>query len=190
MRGLFPKLNNIVTALFVTVMFSLPFTAAQAGESARLDELFSRLKEADAGAAGRIAAEIELEMSKSGSASMDLLYKRGHDALEAGNIDLAIEHLTALTDHAPDFSQGYYLRAVAYYRAELFGPSFGDLEKALILNPRHYEAIGLLGFLLEEMSKPELAHEAYTRALELHPHHEDIKMGLDRLAPTMGGEPL
>ncbi|QGX98980.1 tetratricopeptide repeat protein [Roseovarius faecimaris] len=190
MRGLFPKLNNIVAALLLTVTFSLPSGMAAAAENARLDELFTRLKEADAGAARRIAAEIELEMSKSGSASMDLLYKRGRDALEAGNIDVAIEHLTALTDHAPDFAQGYYLRAVAYYRAELFGPSFADLERALILNPRHYEAIGLLGYLMEEMNQPELAHDAYLRALELHPHHEDIQMGLDRLGPTMGGEPL
>lgn len=190
MRGLFPKLNNIVAALFVTVTISLPFSTALAADSARLDELFSRLREADAGAAGRIAAEIELEMSKSGSASLDLLYKRGHDALEAGQTNLAIEHLTALTDHAPDFAQGYFLRAVAYYRAELFGPCYADLERTLVLNPRHYDAIGLLGFMLEEMNRPELAQEAYTRALELHPHHEDIRMGLDRLAPTMGGEPL
>ncbi len=54
--------------------------------------------------------------------------KRGQGALEAGDIKLAIEHFTALTDHAPAFAEGYHARAQAYFQADLYGPAIDDLE--------------------------------------------------------------
>ena len=190
MRALYPNLNNIVAALFVTVTISLPFAAAEAADSAKLNKLFGQLLEVEEGPAQRIASEIELEWSKSGSASMDLLLKRGKDAFEAGKSTAAIEHLTALTDHAPEFSEGYYYRALAYIQAELFGPAFADLETTLGLRPRHYGAIEALGFLLEEMNRPDMAHEAYERVLAIHPHHKDVHAALERLEPQLSGQDL
>jgi Tfp pilus assembly protein PilF len=98
--------------------------------------------------------------------------------------------LTALTDHAPEFSEGYYWRALAYIQAELFGPAFADLEQTLALRPRHYGAIEALGFLLEEMNRPKMAHEAYERVLAIHPHHRDVQGALERLGPEVGGATL
>ena len=74
-------INNTVAAFAVIVMFSIPCHAV---EQARLDRLFGELKAAEQAEARKIAAEISLEFSKSGSASMDLLLKRGRDALESG----------------------------------------------------------------------------------------------------------
>lgn len=161
-----------------------------AADNAALDTLFKRLKEADEASAHRIAKDIELEMSKSGSASLDLLLKRGRNAFETGDAHAAIEHLTALTDHAPDFAEGYYFRALAYIQADMFGPAFADLERTLSLTSRHYGAIAALGFLLEEMNRPRMAYEAYERVLAIHPHHRDVNAAVDRLAPQMGGEDL
>jgi len=190
MRALRQNLNNVVAALFVTVMISLPTGGANAADSARLDQLFAQLLEADERAALRIAGEIELEFSKSGSASMDLLLKRGRDAFEAGQSGIAIQHLTALTDHAPDFAEGFYWRALAYIQAELFGPAFADLERALTLAPRHFGAIEALGYVLVVMERPHMAQEAYERVLAIHPYHKDVLTALDSLGPQIRGQDL
>ena len=98
-------------------MFSLPAGA----EQARLDALLSDLSQAKPEAARKIAAEIELEWSKSGSPAMDLLLRRGEDAIEAGDLEAAVEHLSALIDHAPQFAQGWHLRSVAFFKQDRYG---------------------------------------------------------------------
>lgn len=148
------------------------------------------MQEATPEEASRIEREIDLEFSKSGSATMDLLLKRGRDAVEAGRTQAAIEHLTALTDHAPDFAEGFYFRALAYFQADLIGPAFGDVERVLVLNPRHLGAMGLLGILMEEMGRPDMARAAYERVLDLHPHQGDVIEALARLAPDLNGQDL
>lgn len=168
-------------------MFSLPSAAV---EQARLDRLFAQLQQAEAEEARKLGDEIVLELSRSGSSAMDLLLKRGRDALEAGEIRAAIEHLTALTDHAPEFAEGFHLRAVAYTRAELYGPAIADLERALALRPRHFQAIYGLGVILEELDRPNMAYEAYTRVLEIHPHYQDVPEALERLSGALDGENL
>ena len=92
-----PFLNYAVAALLVLLPCSL--TAQE--EKTRLDELFDQLLIEDLPNWEIVQQEIMLEWSRSGSPTMDLLLRRGRDALEAGNTELAIEHLTALTDHAP-----------------------------------------------------------------------------------------
>eukprot|EP00581_Thalassiosira_minuscula_P027389 CAMPEP_0184421344 /NCGR_PEP_ID=MMETSP0738-20130409/62194_1 /TAXON_ID=385413 /ORGANISM="Thalassiosira miniscula, Strain CCMP1093" /LENGTH=105 /DNA_ID=CAMNT_0026782653 /DNA_START=1 /DNA_END=314 /DNA_ORIENTATION=+ len=105
---MYPSLNRIVAALAALVMFSLPASAQDAG---RLDTLFEALRAAEEKSeARRIARDIEHEFTQSGSAAMDMLLKRGRDALEAGDSLAAIEHFTALTDHAPDFAEGWHMR--------------------------------------------------------------------------------
>lgn len=69
-------------------------------------ELMQMLREAPAEEAPRIAHEIEAHWQRSGSAAMDLLLSRGREAMADGDARLAIEHLTALTDHAPVLPKG------------------------------------------------------------------------------------
>ena len=68
--------------------------------------LLEKLRDASEGDAAKIATQIKRAWARSGSASVDLLLKRGRDALQAKKPKVAIEHLTALTDHAPDFAEG------------------------------------------------------------------------------------
>lgn len=158
---------------------------------AKLDDLYTRLAQAqDAGEAGRIEAEIRIEWSKSGSPAMDLLLQRGADALSAGNIPAAIEHLTALVDHAPDFTEGYSARAAAYYAAGEIGPALADLAHVLEADPRNFDALATLGMLLEESDRPEKALEIYRAVQAIHPHLADVNDAIDRLAKTLEGQEL
>ena len=101
------------------VLFSAPMTA-QTADSQDEALLLRQLAEADPAEAKRLDRQLQALWRKSGSASMDLLLKRGRDALELEYTNIAIGHLTALTDHAPDFAEGWHARASAYFAANLF----------------------------------------------------------------------
>ena len=152
-----------------------------------MNGLYEQLADPDNPHWDRAESDILREWSKSGSPTMDLLLKRGREAIEAGDTTAAVEHLTALTDHAPDFAEGWYARAMAYYRAGLYGPSLADLRRVLDLNPHHFAALTGLGTILEESGAPEDAMKAYRAALALNPHQDNVRQALERLEKDAEG---
>ncbi len=179
-------LNSFVAAL---VMFFVTSFSASA-QTTTLDDLFTRLETADEAEAGRIEREIWLEWSKSGSPAMDLLLQRGKDAMAAGDLPAAIEHLTALIDHDPEFAEGWNARATAYFMAGEFGPSIDDIAHTLTLNPRHFGALAGLGMIFEQIEQPEKALEVYRAALAIHPHMPAVLESVKRLETQIAGQDL
>lgn len=182
--GSFTSLHkSIVTALFITCGFSLPVAA----QPSRLDALFDQLEAATPGDVARIEAQIIAEWEKSGSAAMDLLLRRGNEALENGLPDQAVEHLTALVDHAPDFAEGYHARASAYYQLGLYGPAVDDLAQVLQREPRHFGAISGVAIILEELGHPAEALEAWLDYARLSPSDADVAAMIARLEQSLQG---
>lgn len=175
-------LNHTVAALLALVVFFLPVAAGE-----RLDTLFSQLGGAAPAEARHIAAEIELEWSHSGSPAMDLLLRRGEDALEAGDPALAIAHLSAAIDHAPGFAEAWHLRSAAFFEQGLYGLALNDLAQTVVLEPRHFNALYGLGVVFERTGRIALAQEALMRAHTIHPHHEAVSEALERVARKLGG---
>lgn len=152
-----------------------------------MDALFDALAQ-PTGEAWRIAeSDILREWSRSGSAAMDLLLQRGEEALDQGDALAAIGHLTALTDHAPDFPAGFHARAAAYATAGQFGPAFQDLARTLQLEPRHFPALTQLGTMLEETGDTARALAAYRASLDIHPHQQEAIDGVARLERQQDG---
>jgi tetratricopeptide (TPR) repeat protein len=180
-------LHNVILA--AVLPFFLICSAAGA-QTVALDELFAKLLTADEPAAARLEQDIWREWSKSGSPAMDLLLQRGRDAMSAGDTDAAIEHLTALIDHAPDFAEGYNARATAYFQAGELGPSINDIGHVLTLNPRHFGALAGLGMIFEQLEKPERALEVYRAALAIHPHLAGVLDSVARLKAAAAGQEL
>jgi tetratricopeptide (TPR) repeat protein len=180
-------LNRIVAAL---LPLFLTCAVAMAEDVAKLDDLFTRLKTAGEEEAGRIETEIWIEWSKSGSPSLDLLLQRGRDAMDMGDNLAAIEHFTAVIDHAPDFAEAWNARATAYYMAGEFGPSVADIAHVLTLNPRHFGALSGLGMIYEESGRPEKALKVYRAALAIHPHMQGALEAVERLETEAEGREL
>ncbi len=179
-------LNAFVAAL---ALFIFAGAAARA-DTAELDALFSRLKSANAQDAEGIQQEIWLEWSKSGSDAMDLLLSRGRAAMASGDAGQAVQHLTALVDHAPDFAEGWNARATAYYQLGDFGPAVADIARTLTLNPRHFGALSGLGSIFEELDAPEKAKAAYEAALAINPHAKGAADAIARIDAQTRGQDL
>lgn len=184
-------LNRFLNAAVASVLaIGLLCAPVRAADPARLEGLYARLRAAGPDDAPRLAREIAMEWSKSGSPAMDLLLQRGNDALEAGDAQAASEHFTALTDHAPDFADAWYRRALAFMMAGLDGPAMADLRRALRLEPRHYDALAGLGAIAARSGRPDLARRAFAAALAIYPHHPRAAQALRRLDIESGGKDI
>ena len=155
-----------------------------------LDPLFDALREAEGDAARQIETKIWEEWADSGSASMNFLLNRGRAALESGETVQAIEHFTALIDHAPDFTEAYNARATAYFQAGRYGPSLADIREVMARNPRHFGALGGLAMILEEIGESAGALEAYRRVEELYPNREGLAEAITRLRREVEGDTI
>lgn len=166
---------------------SEPTREARLRDREDLDALFAELAQPGGETWARAESDILRIWSRSGSASMDLLAKRGEAAMDAGDNVAAIGHLTALTDHAPDYANGWYLLGVAYYLNGDLGPAISAMAEVLKREPRHFGALTQLGSMLEELGDDRRALDAYRASLRIHPHQQDAQDAVTRLEALTKG---
>ena len=186
MDTLTDRFKCVVAALSIAIGVSAPVYAQDAG----IDQLYQDLAESDESTASRIAGQIVTEWEKSGSPAMDLLLRRGTEALEDGQAEVAVDHFSALVDHAPMFAQGYYGRASSYFLLGQTGPALDDLRQVLALNPRHFEAMAGLAVIMEELGRDQDALEIYRMILDIHPQLVPALDAVDRLEQSLEGQAL
>lgn len=175
---------------FGAAMLSILLTAAPvpAQSPDEMDSLFSELSSDQGDGWMRAQSDIERIWSRSGSAALDLLLMRGEAALDAGDVEAAIGHLTALTENAPDFAAGWAARAVAFQLAGQTGPALADLSQALRLEPRHWPSVTLLATILEDMGEDGRALAAYRESLAINPNQAEAEDGIARLLAADQGQ--
>lgn len=183
-------LTKIIQRLNVALAAVLFLTSGAFAQGTDVSELLERLKDPETSNWEAVEQRVYEAWSQSGSPAMDLLLTRGRDALEAEQYEEAIEHFTALTDHAPEFAEGWNARATAYYLANMYGPSIADIRVTLSLNPQHFGALAGLGLMMSELGYDEFALEAYKEAQTIHPHRPNINEAVERLEQELEGEAL
>ncbi len=130
------------------------------------------------------------EWSKSGSPAMDLLLRRGEDALEAGDAVAAIEHFTAAIDWDPAYTEAWHGRATAYYLNGDIGPALEDLREVLNRNPRHFNAMQGLALILAELDMPDAALKVFRDLLAIYPGDAESAAFAERLSIELNGRAL
>ena len=186
-------MRNVASYLKCAVAFfaaCLVIATPSFAEEAELEALFEGLQTADASAARQIEGRIYEIWSQSKSPSMDLLLSRGREALSEGDNKVAIEHFSALIDHAPEFAEGYNGRATAYFHEGRFGQSLEDIRRTLELNPRHFGAMSGLALIFEEIGQTEGALAAWREVERINPNTEGLKESLKRLEREVEGRAL
>jgi tetratricopeptide (TPR) repeat protein len=174
-------------AMAATAASGQPFDGE---DQAKLDGLFAQLAEPGREDWERIEREISRIWSRSGSESMDLLLRRGNEALEAEDYAAALDHFSALTDHAPGFAEGWNARATIFFLMDEYALSIADVEHVLALNPRHFGALSGLALMLEQMGEVELALRALKQVQALNPNRPNVNDAIERLEHMTGAAEL
>lgn len=157
-------------------------------ERPSLDELFTRLAAAqDDKTAAALAREIEGRFRDSGSPTIDVLMGQSARAIEANDFALARDLLDAVVRLKPDYAEGWNRRAAVAFQADDYGLAIADIERALILEPRHFGALSGLGTLLRHLEREEDALRAYEAVLELNPRNPDAKKAREDLKRSTHG---
>ncbi len=193
MRPLNQNITPFLTAIWLFMaVFCVPAVASAQSEAKaeELDALFEQLLTPVDGNWEDVEKRIQKLWSASGSDAMDLLLERGRQAMEAGDYPKAIEHLTALTDHAPGFAEGWNARATAFFLMEEYGLSIADIQTTLALNPRHFGAMSGLGMIMEQLDEPQYALDAFRAAGAVHPFRPDLQKAIKRLEEKTEGTSL
>ena len=175
----------------VAVSLLLVFNAGPiAAQQADLEALLEQLADPSVENWQQLERQIKKEWSRSGSASMDFLLQRGQAALDAEDFEAALEHFTALTDHAPDFAEGWNGRAKALFHQGLYGPAMEDLSKVLALNPQQFEAMIGVAAILQTVGQNEKALSAWRLVLKVHPKHPEAAKAVPVLEAMVAGVAL
>jgi Flp pilus assembly protein TadD len=183
-------LAGVLAALLLLAAAPLPAQEAAQGDGGEIDRLLEQLADPEQEGWQQIEDRIAMEWSKSGSPAADLLLQRGREAMEEGEVEAALEHFGALTDHAPDFAEGWNALATAHYRNARLGLALDAIRRTLAIEPRHFGAMIGLGTILEAIGEDEEALEVFRMVHEMHPHRPNVNEWIERLSGRLEGETL
>ncbi len=160
----------------------------KAEKRARLDDLFEKLKTKEEAEDGNlIAEEIWAIWLDSGSASVDVLLRRGTAAGKQGDRKLARRMYDHVTTIMPDYAEGWARSGRLAYEQQDYNRAVVELTQALILEPRHFYALWSMGNILESLGRQDEALKVYREAFELYPSMPQIKQRKEALEATLEG---
>lgn len=157
----------------------------------RLDKLFERIKvEEDPENASLIAEEIWAIWLDSGSASVNLLLRRGTAAQKRGDVTLARRMFDHVTSLLPDYAEGWSRSARLALEEKDYSRALTETTEALIREPRHFYALWTLGNIFERLERGAQALAAYEEAHALYPELKPVKERMDLLRGRVEGPVL
>jgi tetratricopeptide (TPR) repeat protein len=126
----------------------------------------------------------------SGSGTVDILMRRGLEAQEEGDGELAREMFDRAIIIRPKYAEAWNRRALLFFNDGKYDEAIADLESTLTHEPRHFGAWIGLGMIFESVDRPEAALTAYRKALEVHPNATAALQGEKRMVRVVEGVPL
>jgi tetratricopeptide (TPR) repeat protein len=159
-------MKKLVLIALLALLPSLALAAAPSEE----DKLFAQLKKADS---PDIAKPIEDKLGQlfraSGSSSVDLLMTRAGTALGQADNGTARALIEAVTHVAPHYAEGWRMRARMQQASSDDAGAMISLQRAVLINPRHFAAMAELAEMLEDYGDKPGALKLYRRVLALDP---------------------
>jgi|AGTN01.1.fsa_nt_gi Tetratricopeptide repeat. len=153
-----------------------------------LDALFMRLQTTSNNEeAQMIEVTIRHVWAQSGRASVDGMMMAAVAAMRSGDYDEALAALDHVVKTAPDFAEGWNLRATVHYLREEYALAVADIERVLALEPRHFGALAGLGRIFLELENKKAALRAFEAALRLNPHLDELREETNDLREQLAG---
>ena len=170
------------TRLLFLVSLLASFTIFADQTDSRLDSLFQTLQNSDdTNELLTVESSIWEIWFDSGATEIDGLMEQAGVSVQTGNLAKAEVLYSQVIDKAPEFSEGWNRRAtVRYYRKDYEG-SLDDIQRTLLLEPRHFGATWGLGMILGLQRDFIGAIAAFERLLEIKPNARDARSRLEIL---------
>jgi Flp pilus assembly protein TadD len=155
----------------------------------RAEQLFERLAAAkDEIEASSIAEQINRIWARSGSDTLDLLMSRASEAVAAKDTVLALDVLDSILALKSDWAEVYNRRATIHFQRQDFDAAMRDLRQALVLEPKHFQALAGVGMVFQRSGNDKQALTAFRAALKLNPHLKGIKQAAEKLSLEQDGQ--
>ena len=156
-----------------------------------LKELYGRLRGArNATEAEPITDAIEQTWRRSGSDTVDLLMARVDAFVLQADLDLAMQVLDAVTELAPEHSEGWHQRGLVHVMQNDTDQAITDLRRALAMEPSNYKALRDLGAVLQQTGDKTGALDAYRKALAINPFMEQTRRAEEKLSHDVEGRDI
>ena len=139
--------------------------------NAQLDQLFTRLRTtASAEEAQAIQVTIQHVWSQHRDGSVRTLMRHGLEAVHRHDFEAALIIMDEVVRRAPDFAEGWFLRASLNAARGDYPRAIHDIERVLVIEPRHFEALAGLGRIFLMLEDKKAALWAFEAALAINPH--------------------
>ena len=159
----------------VSQSYTQPRTEVDASEwrrlqQQRLDVLFATLKSSKSEKQAQFAAaQIWVLWYKSGDVDIDVLMRQARHNLDVGEHDEAIKLVDQALRRAPKYSEAWNLRATILFYMGRIDESVADIERTLVLEPRHFGALSGLATINMKRRNWSGALKALKAGLAIHP---------------------
>ena len=203
------RIQNLVVAAGVAAALLAPVSAfAQAGSwleppnpnslrprpgdrTQNLDFLFGALKAApNEESAKAVADRIWGIWLGSGGDTTNLLISRVRTAMEAKELDLAVQLLDKVIEFKPEYVEGWNQRATVYFLKKDYTRAVSDIAQVLAREPRHFGALFGLGVIMQEFGDDKRALEVYRKLLEIDPHMKRVPDLVKQLTEKVEGRDI
>ena len=179
----------VLVSLFVSLAAQAAGGPPHAVAKPLLESLFSQLAQAGSPEDAKpIEERIGAIFLQSGSPSIDLLMSRVAAAEAAGDKETARKLIEAVTDVAPTYAEGWHSRASVQRATGDDSGAIVSLERAILLNPRHFAALFELGGMMEDYGNKAAALKLYRKALEVDPQLDGARRHVDALTRDVEGQ--
>jgi tetratricopeptide (TPR) repeat protein len=166
--------------------------AAELKERAeRLAALFARLTSTnDAVEGDTIVEEIWRVWLDSGRPEIDAILQEALALVETGQPQAAMPLLDSIVERAPEWAEGWNKRATVLYLLDEYDRSLADIDKVLVLEPRHFGALAGRGLIHIAQENYRAALDDYRRARAANPFLQGAAQMIPTLERRVGERPL
>ena len=177
-------------AFILLALFLAAARADAAQDDPRLDGLFAQLKASrSAEEANEIQSTIWKIWMVAGSGEANLLLREGVAAMSRQDYDAAAASFSRVIELEPGFAEGWNKRATVRFLMFDFTGSVLDIERTILLEPRHFGALSGLGQIYMALDRPEAALKAFEAALAVNPHLDSFRAAVEALKKELAGDP-
>ncbi len=156
-------------ALVIVALLAIAPAAADQND-ARLGDLFEELKSAPShGAAQGAEAAIWGIWYEHDDDIIEQLMLKSRAAMNRRDFKGALRSIDQVIALAPDFAEGWNLRATLYYLMGSYEASLADIKETLTREPRHFGALSGRGMVYSQLDEPDLALRSFEEALVVNP---------------------